>query len=321
MQSFQPFVCIILAVYKPNQQFLEQQLSSIQGQTYTNWHCIIIDDCPDWEHTNKVKELITNAPRFIFSQNKQNLGSYHAFEEGLKLVPEEADLICFSDQDDIWLPNKLERLVRTFQDSQTACVHSDLKLIDENNKVTHQSCWQYEGRNTQIYDPELLILRNTITGCSMMFRREVLKLALPFPKQQIKNSFHHDLWIALMSLQFGRILPVDEPLVLYRQHVNNVVGAKKVSLIDFFIKASSNKGFFTEQQKKFIFQVSFRKELAKSYLERSGNRTEALNVYTKQGFFNLIKLVFHSKKQEYKACRFILYLIIGRLLLLLQPRH
>jgi hypothetical protein len=76
--------------------------------------------------------------------------SYHTFEEGLKLVSQNADLICFCDQDDIWLSNKLEKLAKEFDDSKVSCVHSDLSLIDSQDNLTMiRKRGQIERRTSQ----------------------------------------------------------------------------------------------------------------------------------------------------------------------------
>lgn len=305
-------VAVVMATYNPNIEFFVKQIHSIKEQTYTNWECIVIDDCSSNEKFEEIKQIIAEDVRFTLHQNKVNLGSYHTFEEGLKLIANsQHEYICFCDQDDIWLPRKIEILVKEFDDSQISCVHSDLQLIDADDNLIHPSCWQFEGRNTEIYDSQLLILRNTITGCSMMFRKTVLEMALPFPKQQIKNSFHHDLWIALISLKHGVIKPIYEPLVLYRQHGNNVVGARSSTLFSFIGNLINKANPMGEFKQRCLFQWQSREYLSKIHLDRMNTQ--------KKNYFNgsisrLLCLGFVSMIKNLKALRFVIYCLIGRLL-------
>ncbi len=290
-------IAIILATYNPNIEFFTKQIDSIKKQTYQNWTCIVIDDCSSPNKAQEIKNLIQEDKRFLFFQNEINLGSYYTFEQGLlKLssLEEAAELICFSDQDDIWLPEKLEILAEEFNDSEISCIHSDLSLIDEKDNLIHESCWLYEKRSPEIYEPILLILRNTITGCSMMFRRRVLAKALPLPEQQIRNSFHHDLWIGLISSQYGRIKALNKPLVLYRQHANNVVGASKVDNGKFYLFSLVKKLFLKVKTFKDIKNsLTYSIEIAQTNLN--------LRIYLSKIFFDKVQskifisqLAFHN---------------------------
>ena len=316
-------VAVVMATYNPNIEFFVKQIHSIKEQTYTNWECIVIDDCSSNEKFEEIKQIIAEDVRFTLHQNKVNLGSYHTFEEGLKLIANsQHEYICFCDQDDIWLPRKIEILVKEFDDLQISCVHSDLQLIDADDNLIHPSCWQFEGRNTEIYDSQLLILRNTITGCSMMFRKTVLEMALPFPKQQIKNSFHHDLWIALISLKHGVIKPIYEPLVLYRQHGNNVVGAmKSFSKRDFFHKLMSSNNPIKLIIDRSIFQIIARENIASSYNERINDKS--FNYFhSKFDFaFSMILLSIKSFIKKIGVIRIMPYLIIGKFFLSISSKR
>lgn len=313
MNKRREFISIVLATYNPNIEFFIKQINSLKAQTHTNWQCIVVDDCSSPEKFEEIKNILSSDERFQVFRNEINLGSYHTFEEGLKKIGEETDLICFCDQDDVWLPNKLERLAREFDDAKISCVHSDLSLIGPQGELLHESCWKFENRNTQIYEAQLLILRNTITGCSMMFRKKILELALPFPKQEIKNSFHHDLWIALMSLQYGEIKPIEEPLVLYRQHGGNVVGAKNQDNVFLrLLNYLRSKGFSALFQEA-GFQWSLRKNLAKNYQERSKSKQESKIFSSKASWLGLIVFLAIANSKKYCSATLTLKILLGKM--------
>ena len=129
------------------------------------------------------------------------------------------------------LGRRLERgqadrpLVESFASPNVAAAHSDLALMDRDDRLNHLSCWQTEPRNCRALSFHSLLFRNRVTGCSMMFRARFLPLLLPFPPQGARLQFHHDLWTCLIAACFGKIHPVERALVSYRQHDNNVVGS------------------------------------------------------------------------------------------------
>lgn len=219
-------IAIVLASYNPNEVFFKEQIESLRRQTYKNWNCIISDDNSDDVHTHVIMNEIQSDPRFIFIRNPGKRGAYFNFENALKNVNAEYDLIAFCDQDDIWAENKLEKMQSLFVDPSIQVAHSDLVLIDKLGNTISKSCWSVENRDLSYDDYYAFFLRNNITGCSMMFRRELLDVALPFPVQEKQVGFYHDHWVALLGRLRGNIAVLTQPLIYYRQHGNNVVGAQ-----------------------------------------------------------------------------------------------
>jgi glycosyltransferase involved in cell wall biosynthesis len=219
---------IVLATYNPNIEYLQKQLTSIRRQTWSDWVCYVVDDASEPAIQEQIRHLCSDDDLFQCYFHEQNLGSYYNFERGLQYCARDETIraIAFADQDDIWQPEKLEILFQTLQTQQALLVHSDLSVIDEQDCLVHPSCWHYEGRNPQKLSPDLLLLRNCVTGCSLLFRPTLLSLVLPFPKQS-RVDWHHDLWVALAAATLGKIAHVDRPLVQYRLHGSNVLGATK----------------------------------------------------------------------------------------------
>jgi glycosyltransferase involved in cell wall biosynthesis len=226
-ESFQ--VGIVLATYNPELNLLEQQLKSIQQQDYPNWRCLVVDDASSPELQSAIASLIQADQRFILHCQKQNLGSYHNFEYGLNYFQSHRSCthIAFSDQDDIWYPYKLSRLLQAIETQHAVLAHSDLEIIDTLGRTIHASGWQYEGRFPEKLDTQLLLLRNTVTGCTALIRRSLLPEILPFPRQNQRGDWYHDHWIALVASHKGKLAHIREPLVRYRQHGSNAVGAQK----------------------------------------------------------------------------------------------
>lgn len=258
------FVEIVLASYSPDLDFFAEQIQSLQQQTWLHWHCHIVDDGSPPEIVERMQACWEGDRRFTLHLFSTNVGVYRNFERGLALchpgasvstsagvnptgainvphpeniprdtpaprnIPEPAiqqtTAIALCDQDDSWHPHKLERLLAKLQDEQAVLVHSDLEAIDRDGNMLHPSCWTFEGRTPEAATLPLLSVQNVVTGCSCLFRPQLLAIALPFPDFTVGECLH-DWWIALVAAATGRIATIREPLVRYRQHDRNVVGA------------------------------------------------------------------------------------------------
>lgn len=140
-------------------------------------------------------------------------------------LPKNAELVCFCDYDDIWLPHKLARQRAVLRDPEVALCHTDLAVVDARGKQLHPSCFLLERRNLDDYSLPQLILRNSVTGSTLAIRATLLPRLLPFPFQGPSPRFYHDHWTALHATLVGRIVAIREPLVHYRQHDGNQLGA------------------------------------------------------------------------------------------------
>jgi glycosyltransferase involved in cell wall biosynthesis len=217
---------IILATYNPQLEYFQKQIHSIQNQTWQNWVCYIVDDCSLLESQAAIQKIVGDDSRFICHFHDCNLKHYYNFERGLQYCVQEQTItaISFCDQDDIWQADKLEILLNKLRSEQALLVHSDLELINSNDQTIHPSTWDYEGRKPEEATVELLLLRNVITGCSLLFCSSLLSKILPFPHQD-DVGWHHDWWVALVAIQIGKIIHIRQPLVRYRLHNSNTVGA------------------------------------------------------------------------------------------------
>jgi len=224
-------IAIVLTTYNPNHEYFIKQIDSIRAQTWQNWVCYIVDDKSAQEYQTFIQKVVEGDSRFICYFHDTNLGSYHNFERGLNYCLKDPAIasIAFSDQDDIWHQEKLKLLVEKMRADNAVLVHSDLTVVNDKEEIIHQSCWEYEGRNPEGTNFGVLLLKNTITGCSMLFCASILPKVLPFPVQK-EIVWHHDNWVALVASKLGKLSHLRTPLIFYRQHANNsTLGAKKKS--------------------------------------------------------------------------------------------
>lgn len=216
-----PLITICMATYEPDLQRFARQIESILCQSHENWVLIISDDASILTDRRELEAICNLDPRRIrLIYNDTNLGFYHNFERALAYVPDTAEFIAFSDQDDIWYPDKLRKLVQQFADDEVKLAYSDMRIVDDAEKVIWDSYWK--RRKNEFEDFDTLFLANTVTGAASMFRCELLIDALPFPPR-IGNAFH-DHWLACVALCRGRLAYIDEVLYDYVQYDNSVVG-------------------------------------------------------------------------------------------------
>ena len=216
-----PRIAICMATYSPDPTKFSRQIDSLKAQTHRNWFCLISDDQSSPESLELIGRTIGGDPRFKISPASGRLGFYSNFERALEMVPDSAELIALSDQDDRWEPDKLSALIQAVSPEGTTLAYSNSRVVAEDGRVIHPSYWSL-GRHNNHANLGSLIVANTITGAASIFKPEVLRLALPFPHTPV-NCFH-DHWIACVALALGKIAYVDRPLYDYVQHEEAVIG-------------------------------------------------------------------------------------------------
>ncbi len=125
------------------------------------------------------------------------------------------DFIFLCDQDDVWLESKVAIVLAEFERSQVSVVLHDAKIVNEDLDILHESFFRSRNSKKGFLRN---IIKNSYIGCCMAFRRELKDIVLPFPK----DIPMHDQWIGLMGEKYGGVSFLNEPLVLYRRHKNNV---------------------------------------------------------------------------------------------------
>lgn len=221
-------VDILLATCN-GEKFLAEQLDSILNQTYTNFRIIIRDDASQDKTVPIIQEYTQRFPKkILFIQGHERLGAKNNFSKLMEIS--SAPYVLFSDQDDIWLPHKVEKTLLAMQNmekkhgSNPFLVHTDLTVVDEHQKIKHLSFWKYAHLNP-LHGMTLnrLLNQNVVTGCTMMANRLLIELSRPIPQE----AFMHDWWIALAASVFGKIDVLHESTIHYRQHGKNALGAQK----------------------------------------------------------------------------------------------
>lgn len=248
-----PLVGILMATYN-GEKYLVEQIDSILNQTYKNWILLIHDDGSTDSTINLIKDYTNKYPdKIILVEDGIKCGgAKENFFHLINIVKSNFtfDYIMFSDQDDVWLPKKIEitldkimEVESKYGKSKPVLVHTDLKVVDETLSLIHHSFWEYQKINPYNNSLNCLLLENTVTGCTMMINKVL------FDKIIIdKNAMIHDWWIALICrMNDGFIVPIKEQTILYRQHKKNNIGAKGSSLRKLIMRFLKNPLDFTKK--------------------------------------------------------------------------
>ncbi len=218
-------VTVVLAVFRPDATYLRDQVTSLQAQTYPIQKLVVV--VADRVSSRLVRELTDHLNWEVHVVVPETeTPSYKSFELGLKRaieVSSEHAFYALCDQDDVWHSTKIHSSVMELEGKGASLVHTDARVIDGNGSLRHKSLFRLENRLLDD-DPRRLLLRNSITGMTAMFTHETAKASLPFPSQSAL-FFHHDLWLGLVASVLQGVTALQEPMVDYRQHAENVVGA------------------------------------------------------------------------------------------------
>lgn len=218
---------VLMATYN-GEKYLREQMDSILEQSFGDFRLLVSDDGSTDGTREILNEYVGKDSRVVvFLQNK-NLGSTKNFEFLMRKV--ESECFMFSDQDDVWQKDKLQKSIDKMKEEDCDLVYSDLEVVSEDLDMLHKSYWKLKGFEKKVkrYNHfESLYLNNYVTGSTMLVKSKWLEKILPLPD---KSKFIlHDYWTALVVSKFGKMAYVDEPLLKYRQHLDNRIGSKRKS--------------------------------------------------------------------------------------------
>lgn len=234
-------VAICMATFN-GEQYLSEQIESIVKQTFEDWVLFIRDDGSSDRTVEIIERYCADFPEKIILISDETIvggSSKKNFAAILDWVNRHYDFsyFMFSDQDDVWLNDKIERCMKVLLEKEKTyngpvLVHSDLMVVNESLEVLGESFIRYRALDPEVKDLPHLLVQNNITGCTMLWNRE-LNVLLSLESEAVAM---HDWWIALVASAFGEILYENKATIQYRQHGKNVVGATKVNSLGFIVK-------------------------------------------------------------------------------------
>lgn len=222
-------VSVVLCSYN-GEDYIEEQLKSIVHQSIKPDEIIVCDDGSTDNTVSIASKILSEAGiDYRIEINEMNVGVTKNFERGIELAT--GDIIFLSDQDDIWNYEKIKTIKQEFEkDKSCIMVFTDAELVDKKRKKLGIKLWETLHFSKQMLDNcdfmDILLNRCIVTGATMAFRKELFDKIKPFPEYWL-----HDGWIAINAPLHGRVKAIEIPLIEYRQHGKNVIGASKSTLV------------------------------------------------------------------------------------------
>lgn len=215
-------VNVLLATYN-GAKFLREQLESFDAQTLRPTRVTIRDDGSTDETVQQIKEWAAGRSNVALLQGPR-LGVTKNFFALLANPDEESDYFAFSDQDDVWLPSKIENGVAALLEcrhDEPAMYCTRVEYVDENlNHLGHSRVPRGTGFTNALVE-------NVATGCTVMLNRCARDLVCEKPPE---TALIHDWWCYLVISAFGRVIYDEKPSIKYRQHANNLTGGTPSNL-------------------------------------------------------------------------------------------
>jgi glycosyltransferase involved in cell wall biosynthesis len=231
-------VAILLAAYNGG-SYIAAQIRSLLDQSWPCWKLYIRDDGSDDDTLAIVSRFAKEFPDriLVFPPDRTRLGADGNFSYLLEHV--ESDYFMFCDQDDVWLPQKIEKSIQCMRDLESKhgtvtplLVHTDLRVVDTGLRELDSSVWHY-GYHAPEFSRQLnrLLVQNMVFGCSTLINARLKELAAPIPEGVVQ----FDWWLALVAVCHGAVGYISEATSLYRQHGENSVGAARWGL-DYILR-------------------------------------------------------------------------------------
>lgn len=284
---------VLMAVYN-GEKFIAEQLHSILNQTEKDLHITIRDNYSEDNTVKIVQDIAKAHPERISlicsAQNDGVIGNFAAL-----MQQSRADYIMFSDADDVWHKDKIEKTFAKFNQLEKLygketplLVHTDLIVTDRSLNLTAPSFWKFSHLDIAKGNAlNRLLVQNVITGCTVMINRALLKAAMPIPASIVM----HDWWLGLNASALGHVGTVNEATMLYRQHGGNDTGAKKYGFISYLKRALDKK-----QKKKISENIQKRFKQAKSLLEKHKTNLNSDQIATIEAFIKMQNASFFHKR-------------------------
>lgn len=226
-------IAILLATYN-GERYIKEQIESILQQQDVTLTIYVHDDLSEDRTLQIIEEMSQIHPDNInILSSDGNLGVVNTYQFLLDNVL--ADYYFFSDQDDVWYLDKIVQELELLKKAnfKPALVYSDLKVVDQNLGTINTSMFQHMNFQPTT-TTDMLLTQNVITGNTVGINRPLRDLIVNYFRMNSKKILMHDGWLGLIASIYGEVFFLNKPTVQYRQHQNNVVGARKRGISRLF---------------------------------------------------------------------------------------
>jgi glycosyltransferase involved in cell wall biosynthesis len=211
--------------------YIQEQIISLTKQTRLPDQLVVCDDASVDQTADLVKNMAANCPFPFYTHiNKRQLGVRRNFEQVMQVT--SGDIIFLCDQDDIWLPEKLETFEKAFEDGAD-WVCCDAEVVDLNLSPLGYTLWQCTNFNEKERKYaqqqnlfEILLKHYVVAGATIAFRANLKEKLLPIP-----SNWHYDAWLAAVLAATSKVKIIENPMQCYRQHSTNAIGGTRRGLL------------------------------------------------------------------------------------------
>jgi glycosyltransferase involved in cell wall biosynthesis len=288
-----PAISVVMATYN-GEKYLTEQLESILLQTLPPVEIIVCDDRSN-DGTVAILESFKKKGLLSYYVNDDRLGVINNFKKAASFA-KSTNLLAFADQDDIWLPYKLqtlaEKLLEHTDQNLPAMVFSDLTIINKAGAILNYSLWKEFTIDPDKQTFKTLLTRNIVPGCTMLINSNMRKELLTMPN----TAYMHDAWLTFVAYAFKNYAYVKQPLICYRQHDNNVTYSESSAM---------GKPSFISKINEYIGGTLLNKPLlnkelilAEEFLSRFKPIMEEEDIKTFKNFLKLKNANFLRKKMH-----------------------
>ena len=231
-------ISILLAAYN-GEQYIKAQIESILHQTVQDFVLYINDDCSEDRTWEILKDYAGQYPgKIVAARNPKNSGSSKA--NFLNMILEHRDdYLMLCDQDDVWLPEKIEKTMAKMREMELLygpdtplLVYTDLKVTDRNLNILADSMMKRVAADFNRTSLRDQLVQNTVTGCTVMYNRALADKFIKLPGFTVM----HDWWMMLTASALGYAGYLEEATILYRQHGDNSIGTRDMRSIGFLAR-------------------------------------------------------------------------------------
>lgn len=284
-------ISVAIATYN-GEKYLRQQLDSIYHQSLLPFEVIVCDDCST-DNTLSILQNYHEKHGLIYYINEINLGYAKNFEKAISLC--NGEYISLSDQDDLWLENKLLVLydnikkIESANPNKAVLVHSEAMVVDHNlNVIKNKFIGKKIGLRTGINN--LLFYNAKVQGSSILFNSTFKDFLLPIPD----TIHHYDFYASIVSETLGIRHFVPTPLLLYRQHDNNQVGAGDLNKSSKVHKLIT-KDFVIAEYEEYKCLEAFKNRFFDKLNQDNKNKVNAYLKFFKSNMFNKLLIVVSNR--------------------------
>lgn len=217
-------ISVAISTYN-GEKYVKEQIDSILSQSQKPDEIIVMDDCSTDRTVEIIEEIFSqvNDIDCLVEVNEKNIGAVNSFNKSISKCT--GNIIFTADQDDIWMQDKIKIMCQLFEDEQIVLAYSDAYVVNEKREIIHTSLCECVGRPRKVSSQSNFYnqaLKGIFPhGCTIAFRKKFFDNVKPC-------KLLHDNWLPLCVPFFGKVDSIDQPLIEYRQHMNNASGGVDV---------------------------------------------------------------------------------------------